>query len=156
MRLLGVDLGTVRTGLAVADAEVAVATPLCTVKHSGLGEAVRAVATCVTNEQITDVVLGLPLDLAGHEGEAARRAKQFAKALQRRTGVRIHLWDERLSTASAQRSLRSQGLRASSGRKVVDQVAATLLLQTYLDRERTRTATGGIEDALPNGPEGED
>jgi putative Holliday junction resolvase len=134
MRRLGIDLGTVRTGLAVAEQEVPVATPLCTVNHTGFAQAVQLVAEWVAKEQIDEAVVGLPLDLAGRGGEAARRAKQFAKALAKQTGIRVVLWDERLSTLAAERSLRTQGVRGAAKRRVVDQIAATLLLQSYLDR----------------------
>jgi putative holliday junction resolvase len=134
MRRLGIDLGTVRTGTAVAEDPLRVATPLCTINHVGFAQAVSAVAELVAKEAIDEAVLGLPLDLGGREGEAARRARRFADALTERTGVPVRLWDERLSTSAAERSLRGQGVRGAAKRKVIDQVAATLLLQSYLDR----------------------
>ena len=146
MRRLGIDFGTVRTGLALAEPEVAVATPLCTVTHTGFTEAVQAVAAWVSERQIDEAVVGLPLDLGGREGEAARRAKQFAKALAKQTGVRVRLWDERLSTSAALRSLRSQGVRGNATRRVVDQVAATLLLQSYLDYAIARSSQPDFDD----------
>jgi putative Holliday junction resolvase len=134
MRRLGIDLGTVRTGTAVAEEPLCVATPLCTLNHVGFAQAVSAVAELVVKEAITEAVLGLPLELGGREGESARRARRFAEALTQRTGVPVRLWDERLSTNAAERSLRGQGVRGAAKRKVIDQVAATLLLQSYLDR----------------------
>jgi putative holliday junction resolvase len=134
MRRLGIDLGTVRTGTAVAEDPLRVATPLCTLNHVGFAQAVSAVAELVVKEAIGEAVLGLPLDMGGREGEAARRARRFAEALTQRTGVPVRLWDERLSTTAAERSLRSQGLRGAAKRKVIDQIAATLLLQSYLDQ----------------------
>jgi putative Holliday junction resolvase len=149
MRRLGIDLGTVRTGLAVAEQEVPVATPLCTVSHTGFAQALQMVAEWVVKEQIDEAVVGLPLDLAGRGGEAARRAKQFAKALAKRTGIPVVLWDERLSTLAAERSLRSQGLRGTAKRRVVDQIAATLLLQSYLDREAHRAHQAQPDTGTP-------
>jgi putative Holliday junction resolvase len=134
MRCLGVDLGTVRTGVAVADSEVPVATPLCTVSHRSLPEIVAAVAALIAKEAIDEVVLGLPLALGGREGDAARRVREFARALTSQTGVPVRFWDERLSSVAAERSLREQGVRRGRRRAVVDQVAATLLLQSYLDQ----------------------
>jgi putative Holliday junction resolvase len=78
--------------------------------------------------------------MAGSEGEASRRARRFAAALAERTRIDVQLWDERLSTAAAERSLRSQGMRRSARRNVVDQVAATLLLQSYLDYQERSSA----------------
>jgi putative holliday junction resolvase len=140
MRRLGIDLGTVRTGLAVAEAELRVATPLCTVKHAGFADALDRVTELVTRENIGQAVVGLPIPLSGGEGEAARRARRFAAALAQRTQIDVQLWDERLSTAAAERSLRAQGVRGPARRKVVDQVAATLLLQSYLDHQERSSA----------------
>jgi putative Holliday junction resolvase len=141
MRRLGIDLGTVRTGLAVAEDELPVAIPLCTVNHAGFADALDRVAELVARENIGQAVVGLPLPMAGGEGDASRRARRFAAALAQRTQIDVQLWDERLSTAAAERSLRSQGMRRSARRNVVDQVAATLLLQSYLDHQEHSSAT---------------
>jgi putative Holliday junction resolvase len=133
MRRLGIDLGTVRTGLAIAEPDVSVATPLCTVRHASLPEAVTAVAEVVARERIEHAIVGLPLRLDGSEGDAARRVRQFAQALAKRARVKVRLWDERLSTVAAQNSLKKQGVRSSNQRDMVDQVAATMLLQNFLD-----------------------
>jgi putative Holliday junction resolvase len=134
MRRLGIDLGTVRTGIAVAHAEVPVATPLCTITHKSLPEIITKVAELIAREEIAEVIVGMPLELSGREGDSARRVRVFAKALNQQTRVPVRLWDERLSTAAADRSLRTQNVRASDRRRMVDQVAATLLLQSYLDQ----------------------
>ncbi|MET0386864.1 MAG: Holliday junction resolvase RuvX [Polyangiales bacterium] len=133
MRRLGIDLGTVRTGLAIAEPELHVATPLCTLQHRSMREAVQAIAQLIAREGIDQVVVGLPLQLDGREGDAARRVRQFARALTTETQVALKLWDERLSSVAAQRSLQTQGVRSARQRAMVDQVAATLLLQSFLD-----------------------
>lgn len=158
MRRAGIDPGSVRTGVAVADDEVPVATPLCTLKHRGLEDAVQQLAELVKREAIGQVVIGLPLHLDGREGESARRARIFAKRLEALAGVPIVLWDERLSSVSAARALaeprytgktpaaggrerptrRSGPGRAASSRERVDETAATLILQSYLDSTRER------------------
>jgi len=139
MRRLGIDLGTVRTGVAIAEPEVQVATPLCTLRHQNLAEAVHKVSSLVAEREIRQVIVGLPLLLDGTEGDAARRVRQFAGALHAAmTAVSVRLWDERLSSVAAQRSLRAQGVRSSQQRQMVDQVAATLLLQSFLDRARAK------------------
>jgi putative Holliday junction resolvase len=139
MRRLGIDPGTARTGLAVADDEVGVATPHGTVQHHSLVRAASEVAKVIESEEIGEAVVGLPLSLDGREGEAARRARAFARELQKRTLVPVVLWDERLSTVSAERALRTQGVRGAAKRSVVDQAAATVLLQSYMDRQRAST-----------------
>jgi putative Holliday junction resolvase len=141
MRRLGIDLGTVRTGVAIAHAEVPVATPLCTITHKSLPQVLADVVALVARERAGEVVVGLPLDLSGHEGDAARRVRVFAKSLSQQARVPVRLWDERLSTVAADRSLRSQGVRASDRRRMVDQVAATMLLQSYLDQPALRESS---------------
>jgi putative Holliday junction resolvase len=136
MRRLGIDLGTVRTGLALAEPDLHVATPLCTLRHTSLREAVQAISQLIAREHIEHVVIGLPLRLDGSEGDSARRARHFAKALAREAKVPVRLWDERLSSVAAQRSLHTQGIRSGEQRRLVDQVAATLLLQSFLDQAR--------------------
>lgn len=96
----------------------------------------QAIAQLIAREHIEHVVVGLPLRLDGSEGDSARRVRQFAKALAREAKVPVRLWDERLSSVAAQRSLHTQGIRSGEQRRVVDQVAATLLLQSFLDHAR--------------------
>lgn len=139
MRRLGIDLGTVRTGLAIAESEMLVATPLCTVQHASLPEAVQRVSELAQRERIQQAIVGLPLRLDGTEGDAARRVRHFAQALSKAARIRVRLWDERLSTVAAQGSLRAQGVKQHAQRRVVDQVAATLLLQSFLEHEAARS-----------------
>ena len=139
MRRLGIDPGTARTGLAVADDEVRVAVPLRTVEHKTIGSAVRQIAAIVAQEEIGAIVIGLPLAMDGREGEAARKARRFATELAALVGMPVVMWDERLSSVSAERALRDQGIKGDAKRRVVDQAAATLLLQSYLDQHRERT-----------------
>lgn len=139
MRRLGVDPGSVRTGLAVADDDVPVATPLVTVTHRTRDEAVQRIAEIAKEQGVGEIVLGLPLAMSGREGEAARRARRFAKAIETATQLRVVMWDERLSSASAERALRTQGRNARERRAVVDQAAAALVLQSYLDAKSNRT-----------------
>jgi putative Holliday junction resolvase len=139
MRRLGIDLGTVRTGLAIAEPEMLVATPLCTVQHASLPQAVRLVSELAARERIEQAIVGLPLRLDGSEGDAARRVRQFAQALAKSARIPVRLWDERLSTVAAQGSLRAQGVKSHKQRAMVDQVAATLLLQSFLEHDRRRS-----------------
>jgi len=146
MRRLGIDLGTVRTGLAIAESEMLVATPLCTVQHASLPEAVTSVSELIARESVEQAIVGLPLRLDGSEGDAARRVRHFAQALSQSARIPVRLWDERLSTVAAQGSLRAQGMKQQRQRRVVDQVAATLLLQSYL--EHARSLAGGTQDEI--------
>ncbi len=138
MRRLGIDPGSARTGLSVADDDTHVATPLSTLVHTTVAEAARKIAEVIAAEGIGEVVVGLPLAMNGRQGEAARRAKLLVERLQTQTNVPCVFWDERLSTASAERALRAQGVKGEAKRGVVDQAAATLILQSYLDANTRR------------------
>ena len=131
-RVLGVDVGTVRVGLATSDESRTVATPLATVQRGArdLWERVQAEAT---QRDVRLAVVGLPLRLDGTEGDAARDARHFADALQARLHLDVELWDERFTTALAERHLVSAGMRRGRRRRAIDAVAAALLLQSWLD-----------------------
>ncbi|GAA4241176.1 Holliday junction resolvase RuvX [Actinomadura meridiana] len=132
---LAVDVGSVRIGVARCDPGGILATPLETVK-SGKGDIDRIVALVAEHEAI-EVVVGLPTSLSGREGPAARTARGFATTLADRLPpetVRLH--DERLTTVTAESGLRAGGVRGRARRAVVDQAAATVLLQAALDVER--------------------
>lgn len=142
MRVLGVDPGTVRVGLALSDSEARIASPLCTLEPKGSEDAVRLVVDAVREHDVQCVVVGLPIRLDGGESSASRRARRFAERVHERSGVRVVSWDERLTTAAAERSLREAGIDGRRGRRVVDRVAAALLLQSYLDAQAEEGCPG--------------
>lgn len=146
---LGVDVGSVRVGLAVCDAEGLIASPVETVPRDekALGDLAR-IAAEVADRGAVEVVVGLPRSLDGHEGSAAQLARGYAERLAGRVApVPVRLVDERLSTVSAHRALRDAGVRGRRHRRVVDQVAAVLILQTALDAERASgRAPGSLVD----------
>jgi putative Holliday junction resolvase len=142
VRILGVDPGSRRVGLALSDEDGRVALPLDTLERRGEDEAARAVAARARVEGAGAIVMGLPLDMDGSEGAAARRARRFADAVSRAGEVPVVLWDERLTTVAAERALREAGVRGKDKKRVVDQAAATVLLQGYLDAQARR---GGEE-----------
>lgn len=130
-RVLAVDLGTVRTGLAVSDELGMLAQPLKTVAGGdGALDAVRMVADELKPSLI---LVGLPRNMDGTYGPAADVTRAFAEQLREASGCRVQLWDERLTTVAAQRALRESGRKARNQRDVVDQVAAQILLQSWLD-----------------------
>ncbi len=150
MRVLAVDPGSRRIGLALSDEEGAVALPLATIERAGEADAARRVAEAARERDAGAVVVGLPLEMDGTEGPAARRARRFADAVAQAVDVPVVLWDERLTTVQAERALQEAGVRGRARRRVVDQAAATVLLQSYLDaRSRRRDEDtwdeGGID-----------
>lgn len=134
-RVLGLDLGQARIGVAISDDARRMAVPLGTVR-TGAPEDVRAIARIVAENGVAEIVVGLPLDLSGESGEGADHARKFADALRGFLGIPVSLQDERLSTVQADRELRSAGVGGRSRRAVVDQAAAAIILQSYLDRRR--------------------
>jgi putative Holliday junction resolvase len=134
MRALALDLGSRRIGVALCDRGGTVATPYDTVHRSGDAARDRAELLRLADEAEAEVVVvGLPLSLDGSDGAAAAAARAEAAELAGAFDVPVVLHDERLTTVSAERSLRSQGVSARRARSVVDQVAASVILQDWLD-----------------------
>ncbi|MGH2792831.1 MAG: Holliday junction resolvase RuvX [Actinomycetota bacterium] len=134
-KALGIDLGTVRTGIAVEVLGIAQPLKVLTVLDE---ELVREISAIATEVDATEIVVGHPLRLDGTEGEAAMRTREIAEALHAATGKPVVLWDERMTTVQAERSLVGAGLRRRKRRSVVDEVAATVMLQSYLDGGRDK------------------
>lgn len=133
-RVLGIDLGEKRIGLALSDDARRVATPLQVVARSRADRAHREAITAVVEEWgVTALVVGLPVNLDGTEGAAARRARAEAERLGEATGLEVELYDERFTTLTAERHLMEQDLDATQRREVVDMVAAAVMLQSWLD-----------------------
>ncbi|GAA4731778.1 Holliday junction resolvase RuvX [Pedococcus ginsenosidimutans] len=135
---VGVDVGSVRVGVAASDPSGLLATPVRTVARDVEGGAdLEEVAAVVAEREAIEVVVGLPRTLAGDEGAAAHTARTYAGRLAARVApVPVRLVDERLTTVDAHRSLRDSGVAGRRQRAVVDQAAAVLILQVALDTER--------------------
>jgi putative Holliday junction resolvase len=130
------DLGQSRIGVAISDPHRRMAVPLGTVR-TGAPEDVKAIAAMVKEQGITAIVVGQPVSLSGRRGEEADHAEKFAQALRDFLGLPVFLQDERLTTVQAERHLKEAGVRGRDRRRVVDQTAATLILQAFLDRTRS-------------------
>jgi putative Holliday junction resolvase len=140
-RILAVDWGELRIGLALSDESQVLATPLETLqrRHGKRFPMPRFLELSAIHDPV-GVVVGLPLSSEGEEGESAHSARQVATIIERRTGLPLELWDERMSTARALEAIREQG-GSTRGRKAdVDSLAAAVLLQHFLDARRNRTA----------------
>jgi putative holliday junction resolvase len=141
---LGIDVGSVRIGIARTDASATLAVPVETVRRGG-GD-IERIAAIVAECEAVELVIGLPLGLSGRTGPAAQAATDFAERLAAAVApVAVRLVDERLSTVQAHRNLRTAGRSARSGRSVIDQEAAVILVQYAVDHERaTGTAPGRL------------
>lgn len=139
---LGVDVGEARVGVASCDPDAILATPVVTLKR-GQSD-LRKVAKMVRDDDIMEVIVGLPLNMDGTEGISARHARVWAGKLARRIApVSVRLVDERLSTVAAHAQLSAAGRDSRTHRSVVDQVAATVILDTALEMERRRDEAPG-------------
>ncbi len=137
-RLLGVDVGDVRIGLAVSDDAQIVATPLDTVAGATEVDDVAATITAAAgDERACAVVVGYPRTMQGREGSAAHRCRIVAEQVAQATGLPVLLWDERFSTVEAERVLIDADMRRRRRREVVDRVAASLILRGVLEALRT-------------------
>jgi len=131
-RIMALDLGAVRTGVAVSDELGMLAQPWKTLP--GGEAALEPVLAAVDELRPIRILVGLPRNMDGSYGPAAEGAQSFAEALRARVECPVEMWDERLTTVAAQRALRESGRKARDQRGVVDQVAAQILLQSWLDR----------------------
>ncbi|WP_163728773.1 Holliday junction resolvase RuvX [Mycolicibacterium psychrotolerans] len=144
-RRLGVDVGTVRIGVAVSDPDAVLATPVETVPRDRRGgRHVRRLAALVDEYQVVEIVVGLPRTLADRAGSSARDAIEVADLLADRVSpVPVRLVDERFTTVTAQRTLREAGVRSRGQRSVIDQAAAVGILQNWLDQRRAALSPHG-------------
>jgi putative Holliday junction resolvase len=132
-RLLGVDYGSVRVGLAVTDPDRKIAFPLATYTRRDRDQDAAYFRRMVQEEEIAALVVGLPVHLSGREGQKAGEARAFGRWLGEVTGLPVVFWDERFSTAEAEGFLWEAGLTHKRRKARRDRVAAQILLQAYLD-----------------------
>ena len=136
-------MGSVRIGVACSDPDGILATPVETVRRDRSGKHLRRLAALAAELEAVEVIVGLPRTLADRTGPSALDAIEVADALARRVApIPVRLADERLTTVSAQRSLREAGVRAKEQRAVIDQAAAVAILQSWLDQRRAAPAAG--------------
>lgn len=133
-RVMGVDVGTVRVGIALSDEGRIIAKPHVTIPRQGNDRTARAIAAVAAEHGVDRIVVGLPLGLDGTEQKSSEDSRALAEAIGSASGLPVVLWDERLTTAQAERALVAGNVRRGRRRQVVDQVAAALMLQSFLDR----------------------
>jgi putative pre-16S rRNA nuclease len=137
-RVLALDVGEVRIGVAISDPDRTVALPAGTIAVRGAPQDLKAVAGLVREHGAAEVVVGHPLRLSGDRGPAAHRAEEFASGLRSFLDVPVRLQDERLSTVEAERQLRAAGASGREARRVADQTAAMIILRAFLERAVNR------------------
>lgn len=146
-RILGLDFGRARIGIAVSDELGLLAHPVKTVASSR--EAVQEIAEIAREKDVERVVIGLPRHMNGSVGEAAGEALAFAEKLRKVLSCEVVTWDERLTTVAANRALHDGGRKMRNSRNIVDQVAAQMILQGYLDGLQNTRADDGAGEVFP-------
>lgn len=136
MRMIAIDLGRARTGVAVCDEGERLASPVGTITEHNTERLLERVAALAGEYGAAQVVVGHPRNMDGTRGESAQRAEAFAAALGERTGLPTVLWDERLTTVSAIGFLNGTNVRGKKRKAVVDTVSAVIILQDYLDSRK--------------------
>jgi putative Holliday junction resolvase len=136
MRILGIDHGTKRVGLALSDETGTIALPLQFLSAEPAAKLLDRLKECVAERKVQEIVVGIPRNMNGTYGPAAEKARAFVAALQQVVTVPIQTWDERLTTVQAHRVLIETGMRREKRKERVDQTAAAILLQSYLDHPR--------------------
>jgi putative Holliday junction resolvase len=137
-RVMAIDPGSVRVGVAVSDPSRTIAQPLATVAAEPAETLVPRLASLAREQEVTGLVVGLPRRMDGSQGPEAKAARALADDLRRATGLPVTLVDERLTSVAAERALLASKASRARRRQVSDQVAAALILQSYLDAERLR------------------
>jgi putative Holliday junction resolvase len=135
-RLLGVDYGQVRIGLAICDSEQIIASPLSVYRRRDAGADAEFFRQLVVQEDVSGLVVGLPLHMSGDESGKAREARAFGEWLSQVTSLPVDYWDERFTTLEADEYLRGAGMSSAKRRQRVDKVAAQIMLQAYLEAHR--------------------
>ncbi|WPB79374.1 Holliday junction resolvase RuvX [Archangium violaceum] len=145
MRTLGLDYGTKTIGVAASDALGLTAQTVTTIRRTSLKADLAALKELVQEYEVERFVVGLPLNMDGTEGPRAEATHKFVDALTQAIGLPVELWDERLSTVAAQRTLLEADLSRAKRREVIDQMAAQFILQGWLDA-RHPPSTGDVYD----------
>ena len=136
MRILGLDFGSKTVGVAVSDGLLLTAQGVETIERkdeSKLRKTCARIEELIAEYEVTEIVLGLPKNMNNSEGERCEKTLEFKEMLERRTGLTVELWDERLTTVAADNLMMEAGIRRENRKEYVDQIAASFILQGYLD-----------------------
>jgi|688.fasta_scaffold244565_2 putative Holliday junction resolvase len=135
-RILSLDIGSKRTGVALSDETRLIASPLVTVEETQIKPWLLKIKALIEENEVAEVVVGLPLNQYGEEGQDAQNIRKYIAALQEALTIPVIEWDERFTTVQAERSLIEADFSRKGRKKVIDQIAASIILQGYLDRLR--------------------
>ena len=136
MRILAVDYGDARTGIAVSDNSEFLASPVCTITEYHADRLAQKIDDIAAQQQAGEIIVGLPLNMNGTRGERAEKCEAFGEMLRQLVDVEVKMWDERSTTVTAHRFLNETNVRGKKRKAVVDTVAATIILESYLAYRR--------------------
>ena len=144
--ILGVDIGDARTGVAISDELGIAAHPLCTIQRKSRKAVLAELHGLAIAHNVERIVIGLPLQLDGETGTQAKKVRRFAERLQQQVNLPIVFWDESFSTVEAAQILRKTKKRRKKRKQVIDQVAAVLILEGYLEELRNSRGKGQVTE----------
>ncbi|UCE05179.1 MAG: Holliday junction resolvase RuvX [bacterium] len=138
-RILGIDYGFRRIGIALSDPLRISAQTLPTIKVQGLEQVISELERIVRNKNVTEIVVGMPLNLKGEKSRSAQKVEKFIQQLENRFRLPVHCWDERWTSLAAQRTIHEFGKSPSRHKDKIDQISALLILQSFLDYLSAKT-----------------
>lgn len=136
MRIMGLDFGSKTVGVAISDALLITAQGIEIIRRkeeNKLRQTLARIEELIVEYEVEEIVLGMPKNMNATEGERVALTMEFKEKLERRTGLPVHMWDERLTTVAADKAMMEAGIRRENRKEYVDMIAATLILQGYLD-----------------------
>ena len=139
MRIMGLDFGSKTVGVAISDATFTIAQPLEIIRRkeaNKLRQTLARIEELIVEYEVEEIVLGLPLNMNDSEGERVALTREFQEKLERRTGLPVYTWDERLTTVEADNAMMEAGIRRENRKEYVDKIAAALILQGYLENRK--------------------
>lgn len=139
MRIMGLDFGSKTVGVAISDALLTIAQPLEIIRRkeaNKLRQTLARIEELIVEYEVEEIVLGLPLNMNDTEGERVTLTREFQEKLERRTGLPVYTWDERLTTVEADNAMMEAGIRRENRKEYVDKIAAALILQSYLENRK--------------------
>jgi len=142
LRALGLDIGSKRIGVAISDQSGMIAQALETIVSAGSERDLRRLLEIVRDYDVTEIVIGVPYNMDGSEGPQVEKVRKFKDLISTNIDVPVYEWDERLTTVAAERALLEADMSRAKRRKVIDKVAAALILQGHLDRRRNEALFG--------------
>jgi len=145
MRIMGLDFGSKTVGVAISDPLLITAQGIEIIRRkeeNKLRQTLARIEELIVEYEVEEIVLGLPKNMNATEGERAELTKEFREKLERRTGLPVNMWDERLTTVSADKAMMEAGIRREHRKDYVDMIAAVLILQGYLDLRRNNLTQG--------------